>query len=228
MKYKYLFIDLDNTILDFHKAEYFALGKTLSHFGLEPTDYVRSRYSVINRAHWDMLERMEITRDQVLTGRYEVLLKEFCLDVNPVECARFYEHCIAYDDHYFLPGAGEALAALSKDYRLFLASNGTAEMQHGKLKNLGITALFDKLFISEELGVDKPDARFFQRAFAQIDGFDPKYALMVGDSLVADIKGGIDAGIDTCWINPEGKSGNLQPTYTLAQLSQLPALLKSL
>ena len=228
MKYKFIFLDLDNTILDFHKAEYFALGKTLRHLGLEPTDYVRGRYSVINRTHWDRLERMEITRDQVLTGRFEELLKEFGLTVDPVECARFYEHCIAHDDHYFLPGAGEAVAALSKDYRLFLASNGTSEMQHGKLENLGIKPYFEDLFISQELGVDKPSVKFFEGAFARIEGFNPALALMVGDSLGADIKGGIDAGIDTCWINPECKSGDLQPTYELRQLAQLPALLKSL
>ena len=154
MKYQFLFIDLDNTILDFGKAEYYALGKTLRHFGLEPTDYVRSRYSAINRAHWDMLERMEITRDRVLTGRFEVLLQEFGLAVDPVECARFYENCIACDDHYFLPGADEAIVELSKDYRLFLASNGTSQMQHGKLEKLGITSYFADLFISQEVGVD--------------------------------------------------------------------------
>lgn len=228
MKYEFLFLDLDNTILDFHKAEYYALGKTLSHFGLEPTDYVRGRYSVINRAHWDMLERMEITRDQVLVGRYEVLLKEFGLRVDSVECARFYEHCITHDDHYFLPGADTALAELSKNYKLYLATNGTLEMQHGKLKNLGIKPYFEKLFISEELGTDKPDVKFFEGAFAQIPGFDKCRALMVGDSLGADISGGIAAGIDTCWINPDQKPGDLQPTYQLRSLAQLPGLLKSL
>lgn len=228
MKYRFLFLDLDNTILDFHKAEYFALGKTLRHFGLEPTDYVRSRYSAINRAHWDMLERMEITRDQVLVGRYAVLLQEFGLTVDPTECARFYEHCIAYDDHYFIQGADTALAELSGEYRLYLASNGTSQMQHGKLENLGIKHCFEDLFISEELGADKPDVRFFEKAFARIEGFDPALALMVGDSLGADIKGGIAAGIDTCWINPDRKSGDLQPTYRLDSLAQLPALLKAL
>ena len=146
MKYQFLFIDLDNTILDFGKAEYYALGKTLRHFGLEPTDYVRSRYSAINRAHWDMLERMEITRDRVLTGRFEVLLQEFGLAVDPVECARFYENCIACDDHYFLPGADEAIVELSKDYRLFLASNGTASVQAGRMTSANLYRFFEKVF----------------------------------------------------------------------------------
>ena len=73
---EFLFIDLDDTILDFHKAEHIALAKTLRSFGLEPTENVLARYSLINKAHWEMLERKEITREVLLVRRFAVLFEE--------------------------------------------------------------------------------------------------------------------------------------------------------
>ena len=228
MKYEFLLIDLDNTILDFGRTEHAALGSTLRQFGLEPTEEVRARYSVINKAHWDKLATGEMTRQQVLLGRFQTLLAEYGIDCDPAECARCYENHIANGPHYFLPGAGEALAELAKDHKLYLASNGTAQMQDGKLKNLGIRSLFQDIFVSETMGADKPSLTYYERCFARIEGFDPSRAMMVGDSLNADIQGGINAGIATCWLNLEGKPGNLQPDYEISALADLPALLKTL
>ena len=73
---EFLFLDLDDTILDFHKAEKLAICKTLASFGAEVTDEVLNRYHVINKAHWEMLERGELTRDQVLVQRFAVLFQE--------------------------------------------------------------------------------------------------------------------------------------------------------
>ena len=89
---EFLFLDLDDTILDFHKVEHIALGKTFCFFGLEPTDEVMARYSQINKAHWEMLERKELTREEVLVGRFAVLFEEYGVAVDPVRCARDYEH----------------------------------------------------------------------------------------------------------------------------------------
>ena len=82
MKYEFLLLDLDDTILDFHKAEYIALGKTLESFGLDPTEQVRARYSQINKAHWERLERKELTREQVLVGRFGALFAEYGITVD--------------------------------------------------------------------------------------------------------------------------------------------------
>jgi beta-phosphoglucomutase-like phosphatase (HAD superfamily) len=110
---EFLFIDLDDTILDFHMAEQVALSKTLRFFGLEPDEQVIARYSQINREHWERLERKELTREEVLVGRFQVLFREYGLTVDPVQCARTYEGNLS-QGHYFLPGAREAVESLSK------------------------------------------------------------------------------------------------------------------
>ena len=90
--FEFLFLDLDDTILDFQKAEAIALSKTLRSFGLEPTEEVLHRYHLINKAHWEALERKELTREQVLVGRFQVLFGEMGITVEPVLVARSYEH----------------------------------------------------------------------------------------------------------------------------------------
>ncbi len=223
---EFLFLDLDDTILDFHKAERLVLGKTFQSFGLEPTDEVMTRYSLINKAHWERLERKELTREEVLVGRFATLFQEFGLWVDPVACARRYEDNLSVG-HYFLPGAEEALESLSKKYKLYLASNGTAKVQAGRLASANISRYFQEIFVSQEIGANKPDILYFQRCFARIPGFDVKRSMIVGDSLTSDILGGIQAGMATCWVNPQGKPGreDIRPDYEIGALSQLEELL---
>ena len=224
-----LFLDLDDTILDFHKAERLAVSKTFRAFGLEPTEAVLGRYHLINRQHWEKLERGEITRDQVLIGRFQVLFQEMGIPADPRAAARSYEHNLGIG-HYFLPGAKEALDALRGRYRLFLASNGTASVQHSRLTSAGLYPYFEQVFVSQELGANKPAKAFFDACAARIPGYDARKALMVGDSLSSDILGGIRAGMRTCWVNPQKKPATeaLTPTWQIGSLSELPALLETI
>lgn len=226
---EFLFLDLDDTILDFHKAEHLALGKTFRGFGLEPTDEVMARYSQINKAHWERLERKELTREEVLVGRFSVLFGEYGIQVNPMQCARTYEHNLSIG-HFFLPGAREAVEGLSKKYKLYLASNGTAKVQAGRLESANISHLFQEIFISQEIGANKPDIAYFNGCFAKIPGFDPAKAMMVGDSLTSDILGGRQAGMLTCWVNPDGKPAreDISPDYEIQSLQELETLLETL
>ena len=223
-----LFLDLDDTILDFHKAERLAVAKTFLEFGLEPTDAVLTRYHEINKLHWKRLEKGEITREQVLTGRFQALFQELDRPVDAVAVARSYEHNLGIG-HYFLPGALEAVQALQGKYRLFLASNGTASVQHSRLTSAGLYPYFEQVFVSQELGANKPAKAFFDACAARIPGYAPEKAMMVGDSLSSDILGGKNAGIRTCWVNPERKPPqDIRPDYEIKTLSQLPALLEGL
>ena len=226
---EFLFLDLDDTILDFHKAERIALSKTLRDFGLEPTDAVLTRYHIINRRHWEALERGEMTRDQVQEGRFQVLFAELGRAVDAVAVTRAYESNLGIG-HYFLPGAQEAVERLHEKYRLFLASNGTASVQHSRLTSAGLYPYFEKVFVSQEIGCNKPSKEYFDRCFSQIPGFDAGKAIMVGDSLTSDILGGIRAGMKTCWINPEHKPGreDIRPDYALESIAQLEALLETI
>ena len=224
---EFLFLDLDDTILDFQKVERLALAKTLESFGLPPTDTVLARYHEINREHWERLERKELTRQQVLVGRFAALFAEMGLSAQAEQVARAYEENLS-QGHYFLPGAEEALKSLSQTYKLYLASNGTARVQAGRLKSAGIIPYFQEIFVSEEMGYNKPDPAYFDACFARIPGFRKDRAMMVGDSLTSDILGGIQAGIATCWVNPHHKTGEIHPDYEIESIVQLEALLKNL
>ena len=227
--FEYLFLDLDDTILDFHKAERLAIAKTIRQFGLEPTEEVLHRYHLINKWHWEQLELGKLTRDQVLENRFGALFAEFGVQADQAACARAYEWNLSIG-HYFLPGAEEALEALSKKYRLFLASNGTASVQKGRMTSANLYRFFEKVFVSQEIGHNKPSLAYFEAAFAQIPGFDKAKCIMVGDSLTSDIRGGIQAGIKTCWVNPAHASHpeNIVPDYQIEYLHQLDDLLESL
>ena len=225
---EFLFLDLDDTILDFHKAERIAIGKTIREFGVEPTEDVLSLYHTINKWHWEQLELGTLTREQVLVNRFGVLFEKLGKTVNAVACARAYEHNLSIG-HYFLPGAEQAVDRLSKKYRLFLASNGTASVQKGRMTSANLYRFFETVFVSQEIGYNKPSRAYFDACFATIAGFDKEKAMIVGDSLSSDIKGGINAGIKTVWVNPEHKPcGDIQPDYEIEALSQLEALLDTL
>ncbi len=221
-----LFLDLDDTILDFHKAEFVALGKTLTEFGVAPTDENRALYSRINKGCWAALERGEMTREQVRLGRFEGFLQAIGREGDPQAWADRYEGNLSVG-HYFLPGAWEALEKLHGKYRLFLASNGLARVQAGRLASAGIRPFFEGIFISQEIGANKPSKEFFDRCFARIPDIRREECMMVGDSLSSDILGGQNAGLLTCWVNPnhlERKSG-IRVDYEIETLAQLPDLL---
>lgn len=226
---KFLFIDLDDTILDFHKAERLGLENTLRHFGAEPTEETIALYLQINKAHWQALERGEMTRKQVNEGRFTTLFRQLGKEVDGAECAAFYLAQLGLT-HDYLPGAEEAVASLSKKYRLFIASNGNSSVQIPRMANSGLNRYIEKAFVSEALGQNKPSKAYFDLCFAQIPEFDAGKAIMVGDSLTSDIQGGINAGIRTVWVNPEGKENttSIRPDYEISSVTQLEALLEML
>ena len=227
--YEFLFLDLDDTILDFHKAERIAIGKTITQFGVEPTEEVLGLYHRINKAHWELLERGELTREQVLVNRFGALFAQLGVCVDAEKCARAYETNLSIG-HWFLPGAEEAVEYLSGRYRLFLASNGTAVVQKGRMTSANLYRFFEKVFVSQEIGHNKPSKDYFSGCFAQIDGFDKTKAIIVGDSLTSDILGGNNAGIATCWVNPTHapRKAGIRVDYEIEALAQLPALLEGL
>ena len=227
--FEYLFLDLDDTILDFHKAEHIAIGRVMAEFGVDPTEERRARYSQINKWHWHQLELGTMTRDEVLEGRFAAFFAELGIDIDRYAVARLYEEYLS-QGHWFLPGAEEAVESLSKKYRLFLASNGTASVQKGRMTSANLYRFFETCFVSQEIGHNKPSRAYFEAAFAMIPGFDPKKCIMVGDSLTSDIQGGINAGITTCWVNPTHAPGreDIKPDYEIEYLHQLEALLEDL
>jgi len=224
---KNILLDLDDTILDFHKAEHIALSATLREIGIEPTEAVIKRYSEINREHWKRLELGELTRSEVLHGRFTQLFSEIGVAGDCYEAQRIYEWKLG-TGHYFLDGGQELLDTLYGKYDLYLASNGTDIVQTRRIASANIEHYFKDLFISQRLGYDKPQKEFFDAAFARIENFDPNETIIIGDSLTSDIKGGINAGIRTCWFNlcnTKNESG-ITPDYEVTSLKEIPELLE--
>ncbi len=227
---KYVLLDIDDTLLDFGKAEAAAIKKTFERIGIPATDEVIARYSEINNAQWSALERGELTRQQVLVRRFDILFEELGITGVPSEMAQAsYEYLLGIG-HYFIDGAVELLEALKDKYELYIVSNGTACVQDSRLASAGIAPYFKDIFISERIGADKPSREFFDRAFSRIEGFEREKAIIVGDRLSSDILGGINAGITTCWFNPKRlpPDPDIPADYEIHALNELPELLKNL
>ena len=218
--------DLDDTILDFKKAEARALAKSLQELGEEPSEEILSRYHTVNMEYWERLENGEMTREEILLGRFRQIKEEFGLKLEPEELRDTYEYNLS-QGHFFIDGAEQILNELQDQYRLFLVSNGTASVQKGRLESAGIAPLFERIFISEEIGANKPEKLYFTRCFAEIPNFDRTRCIIVGDSLTSDIRGGKNAGIRTCWLRREGRPPreNVVPDYECTTLEELPKLL---
>lgn len=224
-----VFLDLDDTLLDFKKGEATALSMTLAKMGVAPTPEVVALYSAINQSQWELLEQGAITRDQVLHRRFDILFEKLGVRQDSHRVQAVYERLLG-EQHDFIDGAPELLEALSGTYNLYLVSNGTASVQDPRLEAAGISHYFKKIFISERMGHDKPSREFFDLCFAAIPGLSPEACIIVGDSLTSDIRGGNNAGIRTCWFNPKGKPRreDVQVDYEISALSQLPGLLEQL
>ena len=224
---KNILLDMDNTILDFTRAERVAAAKALAAMGIQPTDELLKRYHEINEDQWRLFELGELEREQVKVRRYELLFDEMGIDASPRETAKVYEGLLGIG-HYFMDGAVELLETLSGEYRLYLATNGTSNVQKSRISSSDISKYFQGIYISEDVGYNKPDPRYFEACFKDIPDFKRKETVMIGDSLTSDIKGGINAGIKTVWFNYEGKSrdDSIVPDYEVHSLDEIPALVK--
>ncbi len=219
--------DLDDTLLDFHHAEAVAIRRTLAAVGASATDETVARYSAINDAYWKRLEKGELTRIQVLTGRFAQLFKELGMDFLPDEAWHIYEKNLS-KGHWFIEGAEDLLKILAPRYTLCLVSNGTASVQDKRIKSAGIARYFEEIFISQRVGVNKPAAAFFDHCFATLPHLDRTRTVIVGDSLTSDILGGRNAGIRTCWFNPHHlpPREDIPADYQISALAELPPLLQ--
>lgn len=223
-----ILFDLDDTLLDFHLAEKIALTKTLVHLGIEPKEATLSRYSAINLSQWKLLEQEKITRNEVKTRRYQLLFDELQIDCSAEYAAEYYENLLGVG-HYFVDGAEELLKQLAKDYRLYIVSNGTAKVQESRIKSSGIAIYLDDIFISQQIGFDKPNVKFFNYCFSSIPNFKKHETLIIGDSLSSDIMGGKNSGIKTVWFNPDGliNHSDIVPDHEIHYLLDLIPLLQT-
>lgn len=226
---KNILFDLDDTIFDFKRAEKTAFFKTLKELGIVPTDEIAEKYSRYNISQWKLLELGKITRQEVKVNRYKLLFDDIGVDKSPELATEIYEENLAVG-HYFIDGAEDLLKALYKNYNLYLVSNGSKRVQTGRLASAGISPYFKGIFISQDIGYEKPSPLFFEKVFSSIDNFIRSETVIVGDSLSSDIKGGYNAGIKTVWFNPrkEINDSNIIPDYEISSLSHFEKLIKEM
>ena len=125
-------------------------------------------------------------------------------------------------------GAEELLENLCKKYNLYVITNGITKVQKGRIKSANLKKYFKDIFISEEIGYDKPSIEYFEHCFERIEDFKKENAVIIGDSLSSDIQGGVNAGVKTIWFNPKGEKNNssVKPDYEVSDLKEIEKLLE--
>lgn len=199
--------DIDGTLLDFGAAEKVAINQCFASHGLgECTDEMLKRYIVINRKYWEALEKGELTKPEILVGRFREFFETEGLPVEKAESFNAEYQVRLGDTVVFCDNGFELVQKYKGQLKQYAVTNGTKVAQDRKLKNSGLDTLFDDIFISDVLGVEKPNIGFFDFVFAKIGDYAKEEVLIVGDSLTSDMQGGVNAGIITCWYNPKGLS----------------------
>lgn len=224
--------DIDGTLLDFGQAENYAMKKCFAVLDMGVcTDEMVARYAAINIKYWERLERNEITKQEVLIGRFREFFEAEGLPMD--KAAAFNEeYQIRMGDKVFFNDNGADLVKELRERKIaqYAVTNGTLVAQRRKLATSGLDQLFDGAFISDEIGVVKPNIEFFEYVFGCISEakkIEKDEIMIVGDSLTSDMQGGNNAGIVCCWYNPQENKNTkkLRIDYEIKNLNELKEIL---
>lgn len=200
--------DIDGTLLNFKRAQYVALYKCFAYFDEHLDDGMVEVYDRINHSYWLMLEKGEISKSELLVKRFVVFFRKYGINIDPEEFNEMYQvelgNTYVFNDHGY-----ETVKELkNRGIIQFAVTNGTKVAQNGKLRGSGLDKLLDEIFISEDIGFEKPDKRFFEPVIDKLReyGIEKNECVIVGDSDSSDIQGGINAGIRTVHYTDELKS----------------------
>lgn len=223
---KIVLFDLDNTLLDFTKSENISLYKTFSHFNIKPEKKILEHYSYINSNLWKLLEQKKITHSELKIKRYKLLFEEFGFPYSVEQAANTYENFLSMECH-LIEGAVELLENIYKKYDLYIVTNGITKIQESRIKNANLEKYFKDIFISEKIGYNKPDIRYFQYCLNKIKNFEKEKAVIIGDSLSSDIQGGINTDIKTIWFNYKKVKADsfIKPDYEIFSLKEIEKIL---
>lgn len=226
---KTLLWDVDGTLLDFSKAEEYGIRKCFEIFSLgECTDEMLSRYSLINKKYWEMLECGELTKPQVLHDRFVEFFKTEGIEFNKIdEFNNKYQYCLG-DKVFFCDNGLETVQSLKGKVKQYAVTNGTIVAQERKLRLSGLDKIFDDIFISDRIGFEKPSIEFFQAVQEKTGKFNHDEVMIIGDSLTSDIKGGNNADILCCWYNPHNaeNKNNLRIDFEITDIAQVFRILE--
>lgn len=225
MRYQTLLIDLDDTLLDFKKAEQIALEKILLQYIGKTDASIKQFYQEINSVLWNQFDRGKITRQDIYDTRFTELFRMLQIEKDGRIANREYLDSI---EGIWIEGAEEICRKLSKNHDIYIVSNGDPLVQNRKMKEMRIEKNINGAFISGETAYAKPSKNFFDSIFSKIENIDLGKTLMIGDRLTSDIRGGNNAGIDTCWYNPKSKTitEEVEITYEIRELEELLEIVK--
>lgn len=228
-KYTTVFWDLDQTLLDFDRSMEYALQAVFAQYGLKINEEMTARYSVINRSYWLRLESGELSKEQVTVGRFRTFFEELGIThVSPEELNVDYQRELG-SVSFFMEGAKELVALLKeRGYRQYVVTNGVNATQANKMRLSGLDRIMDGVFVSELMGYPKPRKEFFDGCFAALSDVDRNKCILVGDSLTSDMRGAENAGITSCWFNPEKqeKDVDVRTDYEIRRLEELIPILE--
>ena len=228
MQYKYLFFDMDNTLFDFDADEDQALERLFNAQDIDLTSDIKATDQTFNQGLWRQYEQGELTREILLNTRFAAFFKkQFNKVVDGQQLSSQYLDNLALG-HDLMPQSEELLLGLQAQHaKLYITTNGVARTQYQRLQDSGLAHYFDAIFVSEELGYQKPDPAYFQTVFQKLETVTMTQSLIVGDSLTSDVQGGQNVGVATAWYNPTGQINHdqaLQPTHEIKQLAELLTL----
>ncbi len=220
MKFDVILWDLDGTLLDFKIAQKEAITQVFRTIHKPLTDDIIDLYSRINESYWKKLELGEVTQPELLTGRFQTLFDELEMYDVDVETVRHKYEEVLGNVYEYIHDSLDLCKTLQVRCKQYIVTNGIAGTQRKKINLSGLKDCVTDCFISEEIGYEKPNPDFFKSVFAKIPDFNPERTLIVGDSLTSDMKGGAQAGIKTCYFNPDRKplSGDVLPDYEIDHL----------
>ncbi|WP_407331276.1 pyrimidine 5'-nucleotidase [Enterovibrio sp. 27052020O] len=210
MQYDWILFDADETLFSFDA--FAGLKALFADLGVDFSQQDFAEYQTVNKPLWVKYQNGEITAKKLQEDRF--LLWSERLDVSPAELNRQFLNAMA-DVCQPLEGVREIIPALAKKAKLGIITNGFTQLQQIRLEKTQLGEYFDLVVISEEVGLAKPDVAIFELAFEKMGQPDKSRILMVGDNPDSDILGGYNAGIDTYWLNSEGKPTpeSVSPTY---------------
>ena len=220
--YKWIFFDADDTL--FHFDAFQGLQKTFADFGLSFTEQDYEAYQPVNKALWTAYQHGQINAQQLQEERFAQWAQQLETSAQVINSA-FMRTMV--DICTPLQGAISLLNMLQGNAKLGIITNGFTELQQARLERLGLRHHFDILVISEQVGIAKPHPGIFEHAFSYIKEEHRDHILMVGDNPHSDILGGLNVGVDTCWLNvdkratPEG----IIPHYQVSSLTELEMML---
>ena len=222
--YKYLLWDIDGTVLDFLASEASAVRALFKKYNLgDCSEDMLKLYSGINVKYWQMLERNELTKPEILVGRFREFFEKIGVDTAIAESFNREYQVTLGDFVVFMDKAEEILLSQKGKYTLIAVTNGTKIAQEKKLRRSGLDKIFDAVFISENVGAEKPNKAYFDYVFETMGITNKEEVLLIGDSLTSDMKGGYIAGVDTCWFNPAHNPNTLDIpiTYEIDSLAKI-------